>query len=137
MASLRARLGFAWVRCANSNRAPGPLRRRPLGWVCGSASSPSRAVASSLAQQDQAIPPIERASAANMHVGGWTATQVDSAQVISNRLPVFMAVVIGVSALLLLVVFRSLVIPIQNRSDVSAQPNGAPGVTERGVSAPA
>ncbi|HEX5194046.1 MAG TPA: MMPL family transporter [Solirubrobacteraceae bacterium] len=63
--------------------------------------------------RDRVIAPIERETAAHAYVGGWTATQVDYAHVISNRLPVFIAVVIGVSALLLLLVFRSLVIPIQ------------------------
>jgi RND superfamily putative drug exporter len=63
--------------------------------------------------RDQVIPPIERASGANVYVGGFTATQVDETHLISSRLPVFIAVVIAVSALLLLLVFRSLVIPIQ------------------------
>jgi RND superfamily putative drug exporter len=63
--------------------------------------------------RDEVIAPIERDTGAHVYVGGWTATQVDYAHVISRRLPVFIAVVIGVSALLLLLVFRSIVIPIQ------------------------
>ncbi|HET7130395.1 MAG TPA: MMPL family transporter [Gaiellaceae bacterium] len=46
-------------------------------------------------------------------VGGFTASQVDFARVLSAKLPLFIGVVILVSALFLLVVFRSLVIPLQ------------------------
>jgi RND superfamily putative drug exporter len=60
--------------------------------------------------RDQVIAPIDRASGANVYVGGWTATQVDASRVVSNRLAVFIAVVIGLSALLLLLMFRSVVI---------------------------
>jgi len=86
--------------------------------------------------RDQVIPPLERATGAKVYVGGWTATQVDTAHVISNRLPVFIAVVIGVSALLLLLVFRSLVIPIQaavmNLLTIAASLGFVQAVFERG-----
>ena len=86
--------------------------------------------------RDEVIAPIERASGANVYVGGWTATQVDSAQVTSDRLPVFIAVVIGVSALLLLLVFRSLVIPIQaaimNLLTIAASLGFVQAIFERG-----
>ena len=59
------------------------------------------------------LPPIERASGAQVYVGGPTASVVDFSRVLSNRLPVFMALVIGLAMLLLLVVFRSLIIPLQ------------------------
>jgi RND superfamily putative drug exporter len=82
------------------------------------------------------IAPIEHASGATVYVGGWTATQVDSAHVISNRLPVFIGVVIGVSALLLMLVFRSLVIPIQaalmNLLTIAASLGFVQAVFERG-----
>ena len=84
----------------------------------------------------QVIAPIERATGAHIYAGGSTATEVDSAQVISNRLPVFIAVVIGVSALLLLLVFRSIVIPIQaaviNLLTFGASLGFAQAVFERG-----
>jgi RND superfamily putative drug exporter len=86
--------------------------------------------------RDHVIAPIERVSGANVYVGGWTATQVDSAHVISNRLPVFIAVVIGVSGLLLLLVFRSLVTPIQaavlNLLTIAASLGFVQAVFERG-----
>jgi RND superfamily putative drug exporter len=86
--------------------------------------------------RDQVIPPVARPAAANVYVGGWTATQVDSAHVIANRLPVFIAVVIGVSALLLLLVFRSVLIPIQaavmNLLTIAASLGFVQAVFERG-----
>jgi RND superfamily putative drug exporter len=86
--------------------------------------------------RDQVISPIQRASGASVYVGGFTAMQVDQAHIISNRLPVFIAVVIAVSALLLLLVFRSLVIPIQaaimNLLTIAASLGFVQAVFERG-----
>jgi RND superfamily putative drug exporter len=59
------------------------------------------------------LPPAEQTTHAHVYVGGPTASQVDFSHVLSSRLPVFIAVVIGVAMLLLLVVFRSLAIPLQ------------------------
>ncbi|MFC5754045.1 MMPL family transporter [Actinomadura rugatobispora] len=46
-------------------------------------------------------------------VGGSTAATQDFADTVSGRLPLFAAIVVGLSALLLLVVFRSVLIPIK------------------------
>jgi RND superfamily putative drug exporter len=46
-------------------------------------------------------------------VGGATASQVDFSHILASKLPLFIAVVVSVAALLLLIVFRSLVIPVQ------------------------
>ena len=59
------------------------------------------------------IPSIERSTGTRVYVGGATASQVDFAHVLSAKLPLFIGVVIGLAALLLLLVFRSLVIPVQ------------------------
>jgi putative drug exporter of the RND superfamily len=59
------------------------------------------------------LPPFERQSGVQVLVGGFTAGSIDFASVLSNQLPVFIAVVVVVSALLLFVMFRSLVIPVQ------------------------
>ena len=59
------------------------------------------------------IPPFERASGTTVLVGGFTAGSIDFSRVLTSKLPLFIAVVIALSALLLLVIFRSLVIPIQ------------------------
>ena len=48
-----------------------------------------------------------------MLVGGPTANQVDFVSTLSSKLPLFIAVVVLLAALLLMVVFRSVVIPVQ------------------------
>jgi RND superfamily putative drug exporter len=59
------------------------------------------------------LPPIARATGTTILVGGQQATQIDFTRVLSSKLPLFIALVVALSALLLLVVFRSLVIPLQ------------------------
>jgi RND superfamily putative drug exporter len=78
-------------------------------------TSPQSTQTSSLVThlRDRVIPAVEASSGARVYVGGPTASQVDFSHVLSAKLPLFIGVVIGVAALLLLVVFRSLVIPVQ------------------------
>jgi RND superfamily putative drug exporter len=82
------------------------------------------------------LPPVERATGARAYVGGATAAQVDFSHVLSTKLPRFIVAVIAVSALLLLVVFRSLVIPLQaalmNLLSIAASFGVAQAVFERG-----
>jgi RND superfamily putative drug exporter len=59
--------------------------------------------------RDETIP----ASGADASVGGSTAQQLDLADLIGQRLPLIIAVVVGLSVLLLLVAFRSVVAPLQ------------------------
>jgi RND superfamily putative drug exporter len=59
------------------------------------------------------IPPLETRTGIVAWIGGTTAGQIDFSTVLGSRLPYFIAVVVLLSALLLLVVFRSLLIPIQ------------------------
>jgi RND superfamily putative drug exporter len=59
------------------------------------------------------IPPIADRTGMNVYVGGVTAGAIDFANVLSHKLPLFIGVVVLLSALLLLVVFRSVVIPLQ------------------------
>ncbi|MEU9998729.1 MMPL family transporter [Streptomyces sp. NPDC050848] len=59
------------------------------------------------------LPPVERATGADLLVGGPTAATEDFAATVSDRMPLFVAIVVGLSALLLLLVFRSVLIPIK------------------------
>jgi RND superfamily putative drug exporter len=59
------------------------------------------------------LPPLANSSGTALYIGGATATQVDFARVLGNKLPFFIGVVVLLSALLLLIVFRSLLIPLQ------------------------
>jgi putative drug exporter of the RND superfamily len=63
--------------------------------------------------RDDVLPPVEQTSGATVLVGGPTANQVDFASVLSSKLPLFIGIVVLLAGLLLLVVFRSIVIPIQ------------------------
>ncbi|HWX86688.1 MAG TPA: MMPL family transporter, partial [Solirubrobacteraceae bacterium] len=63
--------------------------------------------------RNQTIPPVERSTGMHVYVGGITAGSVDFAAVLAKKLPLFIGVVVLLSALLLMVVFRSLVIPLQ------------------------
>jgi putative drug exporter of the RND superfamily len=63
--------------------------------------------------RDKVIPPVEASTGAKVYVGGVTAGGVDFAAVLGEKLPLFIGVVVLLSALLLMIVFRSLVIPLQ------------------------
>jgi RND superfamily putative drug exporter len=78
-------------------------------------TSPQSAQTASLVNRlrQNVIPRVERATGARVYVGGSTASQVDFSHVLATKLPLFIAVVIALAALLLLLVFRSLVIPVQ------------------------
>ena len=82
------------------------------------------------------IPRIEQSTGARVFVGGPTASQVDFAHILSSKLPLFIAVVIALAALLLVIVFRSLVIPVQaavmNLLSIGASLGVVQAVFERG-----
>src|SRR5205807_9391041 len=59
------------------------------------------------------VPRLAQAGAMTVYVGGVTAGGIDFSNVLAHKLPLFIGVVVLLSALLLLVVFRSLVIPLQ------------------------
>jgi RND superfamily putative drug exporter len=63
--------------------------------------------------RDDTLPQVETSSQTNVLVGGPTANQVDFANVLSSKLPLFIGIVVLLAGLLLTVVFRSAVIPIQ------------------------
>jgi RND superfamily putative drug exporter len=78
-------------------------------------SSPQSATTANLVKdlRRNVIPPLEQQTRATAYIGGATATFIDFSSVLSAKLWLFIAVVVLLSALLLLVVFRSLVIPVQ------------------------
>ncbi|HEY0280370.1 MAG TPA: MMPL family transporter, partial [Solirubrobacterales bacterium] len=59
------------------------------------------------------IPQIETKTGATMHVGGITAVFEDFGDAISEKLPLFIGVVILLSAILLMAVFRSVLVPLK------------------------
>src|SRR5512133_1074347 len=63
--------------------------------------------------RDETLPPVAKETGARVSIGGTTATNIDFAQTIRDKLPLFIGVVVGLSLLLLAVVFRSLLIPVK------------------------
>jgi putative drug exporter of the RND superfamily len=75
------------------------------------------------------IPPVQHQTGGNVLVGGFTAGSIDFSHVLANKLPLFIGIVVVLSALLLFVMFRSIVIPIQAALMNLLSIGGAIGVT--------
>ncbi|WP_314176462.1 MMPL family transporter [Streptomyces winkii] len=63
--------------------------------------------------RDDVLPPLERETGAEFLVGGSTAATQDFADSVAERMPLFVAIVVGMSSLLLVLVFRSVLIPLK------------------------
>ncbi|WP_037494451.1 MMPL family transporter, partial [Solirubrobacter soli] len=59
------------------------------------------------------LPPVARETGARVSIGGTTASNIDFSQTIRDKLPLFIGVVVGLSLLLLAIVFRSILIPVK------------------------
>jgi len=96
-----------------------PARLNPTGEVATITvyphSSPQAYATTQLVSRlrDSVIPPVRAHTGMTVYVGGVTAGSVDFAAVLGHKLPLFIGVVVLLSALLLMIVFRSLVIPLQ------------------------
>jgi RND superfamily putative drug exporter len=63
--------------------------------------------------RDDVVPQATAGTGLSVNLGGQTASSIDFADVIGQRLPIFMGAVLTLSFLLLLVVFRSLLVPLK------------------------
>jgi putative drug exporter of the RND superfamily len=96
-----------------------PPRLNPTGEVATISvypnSSPQAYATTQLVRhlREDVIPPVAARTGVVAYVGGVTAGGVDFATTLGHKLPLFIGVVVLLSALLLMVVFRSLVIPLQ------------------------
>ncbi len=79
--------------------------------------------------RQQVFPPLKRKLGLTISIGGFTAGSIDFSHVLSSKLPLFIAIVVVLSALLLLVIFRSLVIPLQAAAMNLLSIGGALGAT--------
>ena len=61
----------------------------------------------------EVLPPVARETGSEVFVGGQVASQEDFTAVIADKLPLFVGMVVLLSALLLMAVFRSVFIPIK------------------------
>jgi putative drug exporter of the RND superfamily len=99
--------------------AVAPAKFNPAGNVATISvyptSSPQEYATTQLVSKlrDETIPPLAAQTGMHVYVGGITAGAVDFANVLAKKLPLFIGVVVLLSALLLMVVFRSLAIPLQ------------------------
>ena len=101
-------------------------------------TSPQSAQTTSLVKRlrSDVLPPLAKGTSTTVYVGGATAIQVDFAHVLSGKLPLFIGLVVLLSAILLLIVFRSLLIPVQaalmNLLSIAAALGVVQAVFERG-----
>ncbi|MFD8421685.1 MMPL family transporter [Streptomyces sp. NPDC059466] len=58
------------------------------------------------------VPAAEQGNGLTVYVGGRTAVSADLADVLASKLPVFLGVIVGLGCLLLMVAFRSIVVPL-------------------------
>jgi putative drug exporter of the RND superfamily len=63
--------------------------------------------------RDDVLPPIEQASGAEASLTGSTAANIDISAELASSLPTFIAIVLGLTILLLLLVFRSILVPLK------------------------
>jgi RND superfamily putative drug exporter len=131
--TLRHTPGIASVATPRLNRA-----RDTAAIAVYPTASPQSAQTTSLVKRlrSDVLPPLAKATGAAVSIGGATATQVDFAHVLSGKLPLFIGMVVLLSALLLLVVFRSALIPLQaalmNLLSIAAALGVVQAIFERG-----
>ena len=78
-------------------------------------TSPQAAATTTLLNRlrDNVIPPLERSTKAAVYVGGTTALFADFSSLLASKLPLFIGAVVLISALLLLIVFRSVFVAVK------------------------
>jgi RND superfamily putative drug exporter len=78
-------------------------------------SSPQSAATTNLVNhlREDVLPRLQRSTGTRILVGGASASAIDFGHALSSKLPLFIAVVLILSAILLALVFRSLIIPVQ------------------------
>ncbi len=99
--------------------AVAPPRVSPTGDVATIAAFPTTSPQSAQTEalvrhlRHSVLPPVEESTGATAYIGGATAAQLDFSSVLASKLWLFIGVVVLLSALLLMIVFRSLWIPLQ------------------------
>ncbi|HUD06779.1 MAG TPA: MMPL family transporter [Candidatus Saccharimonadales bacterium] len=108
--SLRATPGVASVSPAQINRSADAAIIQVIP-----TTSPEAVQTTDLINQirDSVIPNTTNGTGITVHVGGVTATYSDLSNLLQKRLAIFISAVLGLSFILLLLVFRSVVIPIK------------------------
>ena len=117
-------LGPADAVAAATTKVPGvrvappqlsPTTRTAAVVIAVPPSSPQSAATESLVNElrNQVLPPAVHGTGAQVYVGGITAGFIDLGQRIQDRLPIFIGAVILLSFVLLMMVFRSVFVPLK------------------------
>ncbi|HET9094007.1 MAG TPA: MMPL family transporter [Solirubrobacteraceae bacterium] len=123
------------VRATPGIVAVTPVRTAPSGRVAVfeayPASAPQATATTTLVHRlrDSVFPAVSRHTGVGIAVGGFTAGSIDFSHVLSVKLPLFIGLVVVLSALLLLVIFRSVVVPLQAAAMNLLTIGGALGAT--------
>ena len=104
--------GVAFVSPAQPNDPESPTAAL---WNLVPATGPQEEATTDLVKRlrDDVLPPAEQAAGVDVQVTGTQAVNVDFSQYLTDRLPYLFAAVLGLSFLLLMVVFRSLLVPLK------------------------
>ena len=62
--------------------------------------------------RETSLPAVEQATGAQVYVGGFQAVTADFTTVLTNSMPLFLSVVVGLGFVALVILFRSLVVPL-------------------------
>jgi len=85
----------------------------PAAYVLATRRFPGRSLAVVLVELPLVLPPAVAGTGARVYVDGPTAAFVDIGDRIESRMPLFFGAVIGLSCLLLIAVFRSVVVALK------------------------
>ena len=92
-----------------------PENPTAVRWIVTPVSGPQDEETEQLVNRlhDEILPPVEEASGADVLVTGAVAGNVDMSDYMAERMPIFFGAVLTLSFLLLMVVFRSLLVPLK------------------------
>jgi RND superfamily putative drug exporter len=84
-------------------------------WFVAPTDGPQEEATEALVQRlrDDVLPPVETATGIDVAVTGVVAANIDASGLMSERIPIFFGAVLVLSFLLLMVVFRSLLVPLK------------------------
>ena len=84
-------------------------------WIVTPTSGPQDEATTDLVDRlrGDVLPPVEESAGADVLVTGLVAANVDMSQYMADRMPLFFGAVLALSFLLLMVVFRSLLVPLK------------------------
>ena len=109
----------AALRAAPDVQQVSPVRRNAAGTAALATLTPRSAPQDEATKslvlhlRNQVVPSAIAGTGLKVHIGGNTASSVDFTDVLGSRLPIFIGGVLSLSFLLLLLVFRSILVPLK------------------------